>query len=103
MKLLIDTKLVYSETYSIELDDIEALRAGWYEITEICDKLGIQYFFDDPEGSIEFKIYAQKITLDEIAMNELFADILTYFQFKIKYAAIGGTGCDMALVITSKE
>lgn len=46
-------------------------------------------------------IPAQKVTLDEWAMNELFNEYLMYLPvITIQYAPLGGAGCDFALRLT---
>lgn len=104
MKLLIDSTLQYTDSWSLSTpeDDIADIIAAWKDTTDICDACGIQYMFDNPEGSIIFTIYVQKVTLDEFKMNEIFAEVLTYFEYHLEYANIGGRGCDMALCLTEK-
>jgi hypothetical protein len=43
----------------------------------------------------------QKITLDEIKMNELFDEILC--NYKMEYGNYGGAGCDFSISITNKK
>lgn len=102
MKLLINSTLRYTDSYSpgTSDEDIDDLYQSWREVTDLCDKLGVHYMFDAPAGSIVFYVYAQKVTLEESCMNELFADVLTYFKFNLEYAHLGGRGCDMALTLT---
>lgn len=55
------------------------------------------HFEINSDGLIE--IGEQKITLDEIDVNELFFEI--FYDSKIEYCAIGGKGCEFSISIIS--
>lgn len=88
MKLLIQTDLVDTDLAGIDYtkEVIDFLKTFSIGCKEVDGKLVIP---------------AQKVTLDEWRMNELFNEYLMYLpRVSIKYAALGGTGCDFALELT---
>ena len=92
MKLLIDQDLIcsYEDISEEEIANIAV------DLKKIC----VHYSFMNGV----FKILTQKVTLDEVAMNEFMFDILNqYFSVDIEYAALGGAGCDIAFNITNKQ
>lgn len=44
-------------------------------------------------------IPAQKIVLDEIDMNHLFADIFSEFPHTLRYSWLGSAGCDFSMAL----
>lgn len=88
MKLLIQTDLVDTDLagadYTKEVIDFLKTFSIWCK--EVDGKLVIP---------------AQKVTLDEWHMNELFNEYLMYLPgVSLKYAPLGGAGCDFTLELT---
>lgn len=104
MKLLINSPLSYSDVYipSISDEEVEEHQEAFQELLDICDKFGVHYCRDFRQDGIEFDIHVQKVTLDEVSMNQLFAEVLRLFDYDIRYAALGGAGCDFAIELTAK-
>jgi hypothetical protein len=44
----------------------------------------------------------QKITLCEIDMNHIFAEVFVYFDYELTYGNLGGFGCDFSLEMIQK-
>lgn len=83
MKLLIQTDLV-DTAYAKEVMSFLRTFSIWFR-----------------EENGKLIIPAQKVTLDEWAMNELFNEYLMYLPgITIQYAPLGGSGCDFALELT---
>ncbi len=106
MKLLIQDDLQYTETYypGITDEDYELNSESLLETGKILKSLGVSYNIENKESYFTITIYTQKVNLDESNMNWLFFDVLYDFpfKFKLKYAHLGGKGCEFSLEITTK-
>lgn len=106
MKLLINDDLAWAGKLVAETPaeyreaEIEAFRY----MEDVARKFSLYGKFEIRGDILEVKIPAQKVTLDEVGMNELFADLLTeLFAIEIKYAALGGAGCGFAFDLASAK
>ncbi len=54
-------------------------------------------------NQVELTLYAQKVCLDEISMNTLFARYINCFDYTIAYGGYGGEGCEFSISIKKKE
>lgn len=100
MKLLINTELTYSVTFnpSVSEDDWDEYSDYFYCIQEVLDKYNVSSDLNMMASGASIWIEAQKITLDDIAMNHLFSDVLyELFSFKLDYAWLGGEGCEFSM------
>ena len=71
-------------------------------VSQLCKNYSVAHTLTMGEARTFLSISPQKITLDEFAMNDLFANVLSpYFEIEIRYMALGGKGCDMALAVTT--
>lgn len=96
MKLIIDRDLVFRQTP----DRFGDWREGhWKCIDNILNEYSVQYTRGEEDGSVVLTIFAQKVTLGEIAMNHLFYDILSRFFdiSSLRYGELGGYGCGFAM------
>jgi hypothetical protein len=69
-----------------------------YTDTDILKQMSV--YFREENGMIF--ISEQKITLDEFDMNYLFLET-PFGDLKLKYAYIGGEGCDFSLQTTESK
>lgn len=106
MKLIIEKDLVtFHEVNSVSSNDMEEIVAvleRYNDMSDIADKLGVRHVFELRPDGVHLRVNAQKVTLEEVDMNYLFSDVLCWFGYTLRYAALGGEGCDFAMVITSK-
>lgn len=104
MKLIIENTLVLDDINnpSITDEELDGVAEYYESIKDIADEYGVYCELDLREDSSRLTIYPQKVTLDEIAMNHLFAAVLSEFEYNIEYANLGGKGCDFSISITSK-
>jgi hypothetical protein len=104
MKLLIDQDVSFkwSPPPGLPSSDLELELEYYRGLEQLAKQFSISgRFVIGPEG-VEFSIHAQKVNLDEIAMNTLFADFLTeLFIVETEYAALGGAGCEFALGVVT--
>lgn len=70
----------------------------------LCNKFSITYGVDHNEdhGMYTINVLAQKCSLDSIDTNTLFSEILNLFDYSIKYASLGGEGCNMSISVTER-
>lgn len=104
MKLIIENTLVLDDINNPSITDEELDEVAEYyrEIQSISNGYSVYCELSLREDSSSLTIYPQKVTLDEIAMNHLFAAVLSEFEYNIEYANLGGKGCDFSISITSK-
>lgn len=102
MKLLINETLIAnvpltpedSETRADQQERLEELR-------QLCKQMCVAATFDESPDQVVMTVAVQKVTLDEFAINHLFAEFLgVFFDIKLEYAGLGGAGCDFALRLT---
>lgn len=70
----------------------------------MCHKFGVNYSIKlatEAGGTTVFTVPVQKITLDSVDVNELMFDGFYLLDYEISYAALGGCGCDLTLVLTN--
>lgn len=96
MKLLIDVPLSWKLDFDAHAHAEENFlqQEHYQSLVAVARRasLGGKYTVDNK--GVAFIIHAQKVTLDEADMNELFSDFFSeLFTFKLEYAAIGGKGC----------
>lgn len=106
MKLLIQQDLHWFSKIdpSLTLEELENVRVYFHSLKALAKRFSLSGKYEVLDDSIDFHIYAQKVTVDEVAMNEFFADFLTeLFDVEVEYAALGGAGCDFALEIKKAE
>lgn len=85
MKLIVDNEIALPEEYI----DVNILRE--FNIITRQDGLSIA-------------IIPQKICLNEVQMNSLFSECISFgSDITVKYANIGGPGCEMALTIKQQK
>lgn len=102
MKLLINRelthRLVRGSDYTDEAWDWEC--DDYVRITETCDSFTVYNRLVATDTQIDFTIGVQKCTLDEMNMNTLMYEVIDYlWSPTIRYAGLGGRGCDFAFAI----
>ena len=106
MKLLIQDDLYYVETLypSISDEEYESIGDMLECVKEILGRLGVYYSIENKESYFSVRIPAQKVSLVEEDMNELFADVLYDFPFgfSMKYGFLGSKGCEFSLEIRNQ-
>lgn len=106
MKLLIQQDLYWSSKFNPNLsaEELANERAFFVALKEMAERYSLWGKYEIHDDSVDFRIHAQKVTVDEVAMNAFFADFLSeLFEVDVKYAALGGAGCDFALELTKAE
>lgn len=104
MKLLIQKDLAYAWTAPKDLtsEGLAHTLEYFHDLEQLAKKYAVSRKFVFGPTSVTIDISAQKITLDQFDMNTLFADFLTeLFEVQIRYAALGGAGCDFSMEIVS--
>jgi hypothetical protein len=73
--------------------------------TSLCKEFSINHAVDHKEeyGMFTVLVCNQKIVLDSVDTNTLFEEILSLFDYDMKYACIGGKCCGMSISVTEKE
>ncbi len=105
MKLLINEYITWVTHHSIDISEAELedeLQEALY-LQGVAHQYGIDLVFDAQESYTEIQLREQKITLDEIDINHFLYEIRTNFlcgNFNLTYAAFGGKGCELALIMT---
>ena len=105
MKLLIDECLSWTTNHNVDISEAELedeLQEALY-LQGIAHQYGIDLVFEAQESYTEIILREQKITLDEIDINHFLYEIRTNFlcgNFNLAYAAFGGKGCKLALIMT---
>lgn len=102
MKLLLNEDLVWTS------DVPEPVKSEFAEFLQsleaVARKMSVHASFELGEARAKVTIPAQKISLDDIAMNELFDSLLNeLFNLELRYATLGGTGCEFAIEVTGAE
>jgi len=106
MKLLIQHDLRWSSRFDpgMSAEELANEREFFESLKEMADRFCLFGKYEILDDSVDFLIHAQKVTVDEYAMNELFAAFLDeLFKLEVEYAALGGAGCDFALELTKAE
>jgi len=106
MKLLIQQDLHWSSKFdpSLSAEELANEREFFEALKDLAKRFSLWGKYEILDDSVDFRIHAQKVTVDEVAMNEFFADFLTeLFKVEVQYAALGGAGCDFALELTEAE
>lgn len=105
MKLLIDKPLVfiaYDEIGTTEQDRQDS-KEVWDETCEVLNKFGVYYTLTYKPNCIEFLLNTQKISLDDLDMNELLYDGLWVLDLDFRYAGLGGRGCETAFTVSQRD
>ena len=105
MKLIIENTLYLDAVVDLTSihDDMQDTTDEFNEIADICKRYSINYMLDLREDTTIFAVYPQKITLNEVNMNHVFANILYLFTYKIQYAWLGGEGCEFSMSLTAES
>ena len=69
------------------------------EIQELCSKFSVGFKFSNTTTEDRFTILAQKITLDEVNMNQFFYTVLFFANYTMRHAWFGGENWDFALTL----
>jgi hypothetical protein len=106
MKLLIDTPLVhvaYDEIGTTEQDRADS-KETWDEACAVLNKFGVHYTLTYKAHCIVFLLKTQKITLDDLDMNELIYDGLWVLDMNFQYAGQAGLGrgCETSFTVTQR-
>jgi hypothetical protein len=104
MKLLIDTPLVhvaYDEIGTTEQDRADS-KEIWDEACAVLNKFGVHYTLTYKAHCIVFLLKTQKITLDDLDMNELIYDGFWVLDMNFQYAGLGGRGCETSFTVTQR-
>lgn len=102
MKLLINQPLHWATTFNpgASDDELEDIREDYRAIGESLRRLGVNATCIVMESGVSLDIYVQKVTLEEQDMNDLFFNVLNVlFELEVRYAALGGQGCDFAMTL----
>ena len=100
MKLLLDQDMCFTGTFEKQLTIDNRLKAqnSLDSISGFLRKFSVWNKVELLENSFSITVLAQKVTLDGIAMNELFSGFFVeYFDFELRYSPLGGAGCDFAM------
>lgn len=109
MKLLIDTDLVgtFPVDPTITGQDYEDAFDHWCDISVLLKKFSVSHSITNfPKKGGEptvFTVPAQKITLDSVDVNELLFDGFYLLDYEMNYAALGGRGCDLTLILRNLQ
>lgn len=106
MKLLIQQDLHWSSKFdpSLSADELANEREFFAALKDLAKRFSLWGKYEIHDDCVNFRIHAQKVTIDEVAMNEFFSDFLTeLFKVEVEYAALGGAGCDFAMELTKAE
>lgn len=94
MKIIIFKDLVYSESNCAP---------GKYNYSgEILSQYSVSHKIIRIGNTLTYTVFAQKIVLDEISMNDLFCNCFDIFNYGLRYMALGGHGCEFTLELTQK-
>jgi hypothetical protein len=102
MKLLIDEDLVFTQAFPPEFPEAEfdAECEYFQQLDALARQYAVAGSFAVTATGVTVIVRAQKVTLDEISMNTLFAEFLSeLFIVELRYAALGGAGCDFAMSV----
>ena len=104
MILFIDEVMTYCESNSPDIteEDLEFQAEDAQYYREFFDQFSIKGVVENHEDHFRIKIYSQKITLDDLNMNTLFAHVIDqvfFNKYTLDYSAIGGKGCEFAMRI----
>ena len=93
MKLLIDSDIHRSSKNGI--GDQERL----LDASKVLDRFSVSHLLDIYPSYWELTIYTQKICLDDISMNTLFANGFSEFDIPLTltYSELGGEGCEFSM------
>lgn len=104
MQLFITHPLVFEEIRSlvdagVEEDLWSDLCGCAREEEELCKKFSIAVTFDIQEEFIRATFPPQKITLNDLDMNELMYKVLYHYwpDLSLYYKPLGSTGCELSL------
>lgn len=101
MKLLIQEELTLTRTALRDEDFDEYYELYRKHIEGILPRYGVHYRLTRHSREFTCRILVQKVTLDEYAINHLFAEVIEDFNYRMWYAYLGGAGCDFALCIAN--
>jgi len=102
MKLLIDQDLWYrfvASKHEDEKIDEEAITAN-LDLVEKLKKYSCYVHRKITPEVVEFRVLAQKCTLEEFEMNALLTYLGELFDLRVEYYPLGGLGCGICLKIT---
>jgi hypothetical protein len=101
MKLLIQEDLTMTYTALRDEDFDESYELYRKHAESILSRYGVKYRLTRYDRQFKCRILSQKVTLDEYAMNHLFAEVISDFNHRMWYANIGGEGCGFAVCIAN--
>lgn len=98
MKLLINDALTWARALSDGPAELQAHRDALQHIRETFAKFSVYHQVEVTNTHTLLRVLAQKVTLVDKDMNELFYDALdVLFEYRLRYAALGGEGCEFAM------
>ena len=104
MKLLIDVPLVfmaYDDPGTTDQDRADS-KFTYDDGSDVLTKFGVHHVLTYNANSVVLTIEPQKISLDDLAMNELMFDGLWLFDLDFRYAGLGGSGCEISFTVISR-
>ena len=108
MKLYIDTTFRFAETNppDISVEDLDLLDEDAETYRDLFKRFCIHATVENSESMFSVVIHPQKVSLDDIAMNTLFANAINglfWNEYTLEYAIMGGEGCEFAMRMRRKE
>jgi hypothetical protein len=104
MKFLIqhDLRCATSFDPNWSANELAETKDYYSHLASVASQFCLQGKFEVSPDSASFSIHAQKMTLDERNMNAFFAEFLDeLFDIEIRYAKLGGAGCDFSVELVS--
>jgi hypothetical protein len=93
-------KLLINEPLSIKFEDGDR---AWLCIHVVLDKFAVGYKLLHNSNFVKLVINAQKVSLEDLAMNELLFDGLWALDLDFRYAGLGGQGCETSFTVTQRD
>lgn len=90
-----------TEVLSLDSPGFTGIVEKFDTVKSLLDSYSIKHNLITNDTEFSFKIYPQKITLDEFAMNNLFFNVISpYFYANIGYMPLGGNGCEFSISLS---
>lgn len=102
MKVIIEQDISFIITYDEPCEDGRETDTA-IEIQELCSKFSVGFKFSSTTTEDRFTILAQKITLDEVNMNQFFYTVMFFADYIIRHAWLGGENWDFALRLNPEQ
>lgn len=104
MKILINKSIVKTKTYDMTLSDEDIGNEEHYlgMDSALLTKYAIDHQLSLKESYYNFVLYEQKITLDEISVNEVLSILSDLIDFKLEYIT-RGKGCEVCFELTERD